>query len=36
MVLAKNARAGWALPEASATTSGNGMRAEERKEPETW
>jgi hypothetical protein len=35
-VLAKNAGAGSAMPEASETTSGDAMTAEERKEWEKW
>ena len=35
-VLARNARAGSAMPEASETTSGNAMTADERKEWEKW
>jgi hypothetical protein len=35
-VLARNTRAGPAMPEASETTSGNAMTAEERKEWEKW
>jgi hypothetical protein len=35
-VLARNARAGSAMPEASETTSGNAMTADEREEWEKW
>ncbi|RSH82928.1 hypothetical protein EHS25_005918 [Saitozyma podzolica] len=35
-VLARNARAGSAMPEASETASGNAMTTDERKEWEQW